>query len=157
MRHAKASPDGAAGGDLARPLSPRGLKTAPRVGAQLREAGLTPDRVLASPSVRTLETARAVSAECHFLGPIAALDSLYLAEPRAYVAALARLPREVLRPLVVGHNPGLEQLITLLTGRGEHLNPGALAVVDVELADWTELSAETHATLRALWRPNEAD
>ncbi len=127
------------------------------MGRQLADKGLVPDRVLASSATRAMETARAVAAACGFAGSVAALDSLYLAPPPAYVAALARLADDVIRPLVVGHNPGMEDLVAQLTGRQEAMSTAALAVIDVDIAHWADFDAATRGSLRRLWRPRELD
>jgi phosphohistidine phosphatase len=116
MRHAKSDWGSGVRGDFDRPLNERGKRDAPRVGRWLREQGLVPDLIISSPSVRTRATATAVAAE---LGTGA---EAIVWEAGIYEASLSQL-REVLRrtaagvavPMLVGHNPGLEQLLRHLT------------------------------------------
>lgn len=145
LRHAKSDwPDGVA--DPERPLAPRGRTAAPRMGAYIAREELIADRVLVSPARRARETWKLVSAE---LPPIRVVAS----EPRVYDASAARLlavvreqPREAHSLMVVGHNPGLEELAEMLVASGsaphlasmaEKFPTAALAVIDLPVDDWS--------------------
>jgi phosphohistidine phosphatase len=115
LRHAKSAWDAPAATDLERPLSDRGKRDAPRIGGWLQARGLQPDHVVASPARRARQTARRV---CRVLG-CPAIDW----QPRAYLASLPTLltlladcPAPARRVLLVGHNPGLEELLAYLCG-----------------------------------------
>ena len=56
--------------------------------------------------------------------------------------------------MIVGHNPGFENLVRILTGKIEAMPTAALAVVDLEIDSWKEITAET-GSLRKLIRPKE--
>jgi phosphohistidine phosphatase SixA len=152
LRHAHAEPPDAGQADLDRPLSPEGLAEAEAAGRWLAEQGLVPDCVLCSPARRTRETLEAV------LGAIGYVeqrldDAIYDATPGT-LAALADNHREAERLLVVGHNPGLEQLVALMhsgqSGDYRGMPPGAIAV----LAFPAEVAIEPgSATLSAFWWP----
>ncbi len=148
MRHAKSDWETPGERDFDRPLAKRGRRDAPRMGAWLRAQGLVPDLVLSSPARRARETASKV---CKVLD----IETETIRwEPRIYDATRAHLI-EVLadcpadRPLVllVGHNPGLEELLEYLV-RGSGTLPGGdktlptAAVASVRLkADWRKLTA----------------
>lgn len=152
LRHAHAEPAIAGQADLDRPLSPEGLAEAEAAGRWLREKGLVPDRVLCSPSRRTRETLEAV------LGAIGYVDQRL--EPAMYeatsgaLAALADANREVERLLLVGHNPGFEQLAALMhSGQsGDHrgMPPGGIAVLKLPVDAAIEPGI---AQLSAFWWP----
>lgn len=146
LRHAKSDwPDGIA--DPERPLAARGRAAAPRMGAYIASEDLVADRVLVSPARRTRETWDLVSAQ---LPPVKVVAS----EPRIYDASAARLlgvlreqPREVHTLMLVGHNPGFEDLADMLVvgGPGAHMAKmlekfptGALAVIDLPVDAWSE-------------------
>lgn len=148
LRHAKSDwPDGIA--DPERPLAPRGRAAAPLVGAYLSRESLVPDLVLVSPARRTRETWDLV-APCLPRSPKAA------PEPRIYEASAARLlavlrdqPAEVHTLMLVGHNPGMEDLAELLVhegptlardAMGEKFPTGALAVIDFPIDDWAAIA-----------------
>ena len=151
LRHAHAESATAGQDDIARPLSATGLAEARAAGDWLREHGLRPDRVLCSTAARTRETLAA-------LGDIGAGEiyedaSIYEASPGT-LAALADANRDAERLLLVGHNPGLEQLAALMhsgqTGDYRGMSPGGIAVlrlpVDVNIEPGI-------ATLSAFWWP----
>lgn len=145
LRHAKSDwPDGVA--DPERPLAPRGRTAAPRIGAYIAREELIADRVLVSPARRTRETWDLVAAQ---LGPVKVVAS----EPRVYDASAARLlsvireqPREAHSLMLLGHNPGLQDLAEMLVGSGsaphlasmaEKFPTGGLAVIDLPVDDWS--------------------
>lgn len=157
LRHAKSSWDDARLDDHERPLNKRGRKTAPRMGRLLRDEGLSPDAVLSSGAVRAIATARAVCEALGYEGVIDRREELYLAAPGAYLRALEQLPDETERPLVVGHNPGLEDLLEALCGRSERMPTAALAVVELPIERWRDLELDGRARCRRVWRPKELD
>ena len=151
LRHAHAESATAGQDDIARPLSATGLAEARAAGDWLREHGLRPDRVLCSTAARTREALAA-------LGDIGAGEiyedaSIYEASPGT-LAALADANRDAERLLLVGHNPGLEQLAALMhsgqTGDYRGMPPGGIAVlrlpVDVNIEPGI-------ATLTRFWWP----
>jgi len=156
LRHAKSSwkqPDQA---DQDRPLNKRGKKEAPKVGDYLKENDLIPDLILSSPARRAHDTAQAVAEACGFDGQIDLYQDLYLSDPACYLDVLHCLPDDARRILVVGHNPDVEELLTLLTDVSEPMTTAALAVVGLPISSWQELSEATDGRLETLWSPREA-
>ena len=151
LRHAHAESATAGQDDIARPLSATGLAEARAAGDWLREHGLRPDRVLCSTAARTRETLAA-------LGDIGAGEiyedaSIYEASPGT-LASLADANRDAERLLLVGHNPGLEQLAALMhsgmTGDYRGMPPGGIAVLTLPV----DVNIEPGiATLSAFWWP----
>lgn len=153
LRHAKSSWDDPALADHDRPLNKRGKRDAPRMGQLLRDQGLTPDLVISSSAKRAAKTAQAVAEASGYEGEILLRDELYAAEPEAYIGVLKRLGEAHESVLVVGHNPGLEELVDLLTGESLHLPTAALAQVSLPVEEWTDLSDETRGKLVGSWNP----
>jgi len=107
MRHAKSSWGDPGLPDHERPLNGRGRRAATAVGRHLRDAGAHPDLVLCSSAIRarqTLDRLRLASSE------IAIEDELYGAGPDELLARLRRIPDPVTTALLIGHNPGIEEL-----------------------------------------------
>ena len=77
--------------------------------------------------------------------------------PETYVATLRQQPDSFQCVMVIGHNPGLEQLVGMLTGADEPFPTAALAVVELELASWSELHLNAAARLVRLWLPRELE
>ena len=151
LRHAHAEPAAAGQDDADRPLSATGRDEAVAAGAWLREHGLAPDRVLCSTAARTRQTLAA-------LGDIGAGEvyedaAIYEASPGT-LATLADANRDAERLLLVGHNPGLEQLAALLhsgqSGDYRGMPPGGIAVLKLPLDANVEPGV---GTLSAFWWP----
>lgn len=118
MRHAEARPAAPGESDFSRTLTAFGVRDAIRVGAWMREQLPAPKRVLASPAARTRETVAAI------FDPAPAQPPELRWDPRLYLADLPQLldvlAEEPVSPLMlVGHNPGLEDLIVYLLGIDE--------------------------------------
>jgi phosphohistidine phosphatase SixA len=152
LRHAHAGPAGAGQADLDRPLSPEGLAEAEAAGRWLADNGLVPDCVLCSPARRTRETLEAVLAAIGYIDQRLE-DSIYDASPGTLIA-LADTHCDSERLLVVGHNPGLEQLVALLhsgqSGDYRGMPPGGIAVLSLPPDTAIEPGI---ATLSAFWWP----
>jgi phosphohistidine phosphatase len=148
LRHAKSAwPDGVS--DLDRPLADRGREAAPRMGRYLADESLLPDLVLVSPARRTQETWDFVRA--------AIGDADTRTEPRIYEAPSARLltvvqevPVTARALLMIGHNPGFQDLAKHLVGHGDRYAfarltqkypTAGLAVIDFAVEDWSEVAA----------------
>ncbi len=150
LRHAHAEPAVSGQADLDRPLSPVGLAEAEAAGKWLKENNLLPDCVLCSPSRRTRETLEAVMTAIGYVEKRLE-DRIYDATP---VAALVDERRDLDRVLIVGHNPGLEQLVALMTDgtssdyRG--MPPGGVAVLGFPRESSIEPGV---ASLNAFWWP----
>ena len=152
LRHAHAEPAVSGQADLDRPLSPVGLAEAEAAGKWLKENNLLPDCVLCSPSRRTRETLEAMMTAIGYVEKRLE-DRIYEATPGT-LAALVDERRDLDRVLIVGHNPGLEQLVALMTDgtssdyRG--MPPGGVAVLGFP----REASIEPGvASLNAFWWP----
>jgi len=155
LRHAKSSWDHPELHDHDRPLNKRGKKEAPIVGTYLKENGLVPDLILSSTARRARDTAQAVLEESGFSGEIDLRQDLYLSDAACYLDILRSLPDDASRVLVVGHNPDLEELLTLLTDVTQHITTGTLAHVDLPISSWKELNEATDGRLQNIWSPRE--
>jgi phosphohistidine phosphatase len=141
LRHGQAVPEGETGGDRERALTARGRGEVQRSAEHLCERSSPPTLILASSATRARQTAVLCRESLPGPPPLVLLDSLYLAEPPSYLAALATRAEPHATALVVGHNPGLEALIYVLTNRSEHLATASLVEIALPIAAWTELSA----------------
>jgi len=157
MRHAKSSWKDEKLKDRERPLNKRGHRNAPQMGELLLEKELVPQVILCSSAVRARQTAEAVIEATRFDGDVRYNDSLYMAEADEYLKALYKLPDEVERVMIIGHNPGLESLLPLMTGLIEALPTAAIAYLSVPIKSWKELKKDHEAELVALWRPKELE
>jgi len=155
MRHAKSSWKDSDLPDMERPLNKRGLKDAPTMGRLLYEKELVPQIILSSYAERARQTAETVAEECRYLGEINYLGSFYLAEPGAYLEALLKLPDTTERVMVIGHNPGLEGVLQMLSQQVESLPTAAIAHLALPIKQWIDLNEETEGNLVEIFRPRE--
>jgi phosphohistidine phosphatase len=155
LRHAKSSWANDKLSDYERPLNDRGLADAPKMGKLLRREGLTPDAIISSSAVRAATTAELVAMAADFEGTIRYTEALYHAEPEAYRAAARAVPDEVNTLMLVGHNPGMEELLEILSGHAEAMPTAAVAHFRLPIDRWSDFSLSGQATLVALWRPKE--
>lgn len=148
LRHAKSSRDEAGLEDFDRALSGRGRKDAPRMGMLMASRGWTPDHAIVSPAQRTRQTWDLARPP---LGNVATHydETIYEAAPEAILAAVRAAPPNARRLIVIGHNPGLEDLSAILACERSDKAPlamlrdkfptGALARFVVE-AQWRNLA-----------------
>ena len=161
LRHAKSDWDSYAGDDFARPLAARGRKAAEQMGVWMRRDGSVPDYVISSPAVRARETVRilyeALGRDATHIGYE---DSLYLADAGALLSIVRGFPDEAKSVMLVGHNPGLEELLIYLCGEsvptaanGKLLPTATLAQIAV-VAAWRNLWRNS-GRLIAITRPKD--
>jgi len=159
MRHAKSSWKDTKLSDVERPLNKRGRQDAPLMGQLLIDRELVPQHILSSTAVRSQQTAEAVIEKItgsSDLNPqIEYLDRLYMAEPPEYYEVLHKLHDGIERVMVIGHNPGLETLLQLLSNRIESLPTAVLAHLVLPIQSWSELTPDTTGELVDIWRPKE--
>ena len=156
LRHAKSSWDDGSVPDHDRPLNNRGKKAAPRMGRLLHERGLRPDLILSSTAVRARKTAEAVAKACGYAKPPDLVERLYLATAGTLLEVAQTAPDEsVGRLMLVGHNPGMEDLVAILAGRLERFPTAALAVFDIAIESWRTLELGVGVTLVGIFRPKE--
>lgn len=153
LRHAKSSWDDPGLKDHDRPLSPRGARDAPRMGRLIVEEDLVPERILSSTAVRALATAELAAAEFDTDVEMEITRELYLASPHTCVEVVGELGGPTDTVMVVGHNPGISALVTVLTGECEEMPTAALAAVELDIEEWDELGSAGQGTLVDFWRP----
>jgi phosphohistidine phosphatase len=144
LRHAKSDWSVAGQRDADRALNGRGRRAASRIGRFLADNGLGPDAAVVSTARRARETWDLVAREID--GPVPRFDPrLYEASPDAILAVIRETPVSARALLVVGHNPGLQQLALALIGAGkredrlriaEKFPTAGLAVIDFDVPDW---------------------
>lgn len=155
MRHAKSSWDNPELDDHDRPLNKRGLHDAPRVGELLEAEELIPDLILVSSARRAQETMRLLVEACGYEGPIETHADFYHSDVTAYLHILHNLPESVARPLIIGHNPDVEELLRMLTGISRHMPTATLALIELPKNSWGELVGDKMGQLSGLWMPRE--
>jgi phosphohistidine phosphatase len=148
LRHAKSDRSDPGASDHGRPLNRRGQEAARRIGAYLDRHRLVPESVLCSTATRARETWALVAAEIPSAPPPDYDERLYNAAPGKILDVLGQASPGIKSLLLVGHNPGLQDLSTLLIASGdlgdrerlhEKLPAGGLVVIDFPIEDWSKL------------------
>jgi phosphohistidine phosphatase len=145
LRHAKSSWDDSTLADAERPLAPRGRKAAKRIAGWAAGHDVRPQVVACSSAVRARQTLQRVLPG---LGQpeVWTEESLYAASAETLLARIQALPDEVEEAMLIGHNPGLQELVLLLAERGElrdraaaKLPTGALATLEADVRGWANI------------------
>lgn len=139
MRHAKSAWDTDAESDHDRPLGKRGKRDSGRIARELRRLGWLPDHVYTSTARRARQTwkrmARALGDDAVGIG-VSRLDTLYMAGLAAIRDEALAWPSELRTVLIIGHNPGWEEVLHALTGGDEAMTTGNAALLRGEGASW---------------------
>jgi phosphohistidine phosphatase len=153
LRHAKAQKD-APVGDRLRALTDRGLRDATTIGAHLHTLVEAPDAFVTSDARRALQTAELAAAACGFEHPLTIEPAMYGADAAALADIVRRLPDAAACVVIVGHNPGLHDLVVALCGDVEidHLPTAGLAYLEHDATRWRDL-AEGTCRFRGLTSP----
>jgi phosphohistidine phosphatase len=148
LRHAKSvHPDGMKDHD--RPLAARGLEAAPRMGAYLAGEHLIPDLVIVSSSRRTQETFALVAKAYGEVLNQRTEKRIYEAPPERLLAVIRETPDTVRTLMLIGHNPGSEELAAMLIGYGDRFAFARMAqayptcgtaVLDFDVPHWADIA-----------------
>ena len=159
LRHAKSDWGQPGLSDFDRPLNARGRDAADRMRRAIGQRRLTFDIVVSSPSARTRETLALIGIDAQWEEP------LYLAEPDTLLGIVRTLPAAAQSALVVGHNPGLHELVLKLARADANglrqrvlgkFPTGALALLDLDVESWSE-TAPGCGEIAELLLPRELD
>ena len=138
LRHAKTQSDAPAG-DHARELTERGHRNAAAMGAHIHSLIGTPDAIITSDATRARQTAEIVAAAVDFAAPLTMVPQMYAADLDTLLGMVRRIPDEVRTAIIVGHNPGFEELAAALAGNAEsgvRLPTSGLAVLEFDAEGW---------------------
>jgi phosphohistidine phosphatase len=152
FRHAKAERSEPGMEDRARALVERGRRDAARIGAYMATHALVPDRVLVSPAKRSQETWKYTAGAFRPAPAAKMVERLYDATPHMIFAVIKDAPASAHTLLVVGHNPGLQELALMLIASGdidarerlrEKLPTSGLVIIDFAFDDWGKLHPQS--------------
>lgn len=152
MRHAKAASGAGPRRDHGRPLSQRGREAAPLVGAYMAAQSMAPQHVLCSDAARTQETLSLLAPALGSGSVVEIRSDLYHATTDELTKAIHQLPDAAHSALLVGHNPGLEDLVLSsvsptgmrsLAQRQFQFPTAALAVIRFDVDAWEDVSPRT--------------
>jgi phosphohistidine phosphatase SixA len=155
MRHAKSAWNTNAATDHDRPLNKRGREDAPRVAAALAELGWTPELTVSSDSTRTRQTFDLMRGAFCGDAEVRFTRRLYHASLGAVRDELADAGDTVRTVMVIGHNPGWEEMLALLCGQDLRMTTANAALLTIEASSWSRALGRDTWTLTRLLRPKE--
>ncbi|WP_076068890.1 SixA phosphatase family protein [Sphingomonas montana] len=166
LRHAKSGWDDTVSRDFDRPLNPKGKRAGRTVGQHMRTLGLAFDAAVASPAVRVVETLAQV-ADGYGVAIDPAWDRrIYLASATTLLDVVRETDDAAATLLLVGHNPGLEDLVlALVPDRNGNLErnkveekfpTASLAVLHFEIDLWADVKPGSGTLIRFI-RPRDLD
>jgi phosphohistidine phosphatase len=145
LRHAKSDWDDPSMADIDRPLASRGRKAARAIGRHLKKSSIKPELILCSPARRARQTLELMVEAYEAMPKIKFEAWLYAASLNSLLVNMRKLPPETASVMVIGHNPGLEELATTLAATGADLDrlrdkfpTGALA--SLRVPEWGSLA-----------------
>jgi phosphohistidine phosphatase len=141
LRHGKAQPD-APDGDRPRELVERGRRGSAAMGAYISTLTGVPDAILTSDARRAVQTAEIVADAAGFTGDLTIVPQIYGADLRTLVALVRSILDEVDTAVIVGHNPGFEELAAALAGIDEddvRLPTAGLAHLEFDVDRWDDV------------------
>lgn len=139
LRHAKSSWDDPSLRDFDRPLNDRGRRDAPRMGKALSKKDPKPDLIVASPAVRAKSTLEAVAKAAGYSCPIEFKESIYGASDAELIRLARAQPDTASTVLLVGHNPGFEELAARLTGKRVEMVTCTVACISFKVEHWNDV------------------
>jgi phosphohistidine phosphatase len=161
LRHAKSSWSDPALADRERPLSPRGRRDAARIAEHCLRLGIEPELVVCSTAQRTRETLELIRPVLGAAATVELEPELYGASAESLLERLRAVPEGVASVMLIGHNPGLQDLALVLASGGTELErleakfpTAALATLTLTTATWRRLS-QADAVLAAYVVPKQ--
>jgi len=150
LRHSKTNAESSSGKDIDRTLTERGVRDAAAVGEFILDIQPLPQIIVSSTAVRARETAAAVNEQMRL--EIQFDQRIYEARVSTLLEVISELPRGIISVMLIGHNPGFEDLLNYLTGEAVAMPTSALAIIDIKNAEWNSI-AQRAAVLNGLYTP----
>jgi phosphohistidine phosphatase len=154
LRHAKSSWKDTSLSDFDRPLKDRGRKAAKRIGKHLANEKLNDPLVICSPAVRTRETSEILLKHADLDVEVRFDERIYEASLRDLLQVVSEIPGEKNVVLLIGHNPGFEELLAFMTGEFRRMPTCALAKINFDAESWRDIK-EHAGTLAWFVTPKE--
>ncbi|MEA2175588.1 MAG: phosphohistidine phosphatase [Blastocatellia bacterium] len=154
LRHAKSSWKEPQQRDFDRPLNKRGLKAARLMGRFLRKQKIQPDLLLSSPAERARQTSSLVIESAGLVAELRYDERIYEASASSLLEIISQIEARANSVLLIGHNPGFEELLLMLTGDVQHMPTAAFACITLDIERWTKVREKT-GSLAWLVKPKE--
>src|SRR5436190_17791042 len=141
LRHAKSSWADASLKDFDRSLNKRGLKDMKTVGKFIRSSGICPELIISSPAERARQTAELLLKWSSLKAELRFDERIYEANVDRLLEVIAHVEDSCETVMLVGHNPGMEDLYSILTGQMAHMPTATLASIELPVDNWSKVRA----------------
>ena len=157
LRHAKSSWKNKKLEDYDRPLNKRGKSEAIKMGKYLKEMAILPNLIITSSALRAIETTKYVCKHAGYENLIEVDSSLYGSDIYNYISAISTAFKTKDRVLIIGHNPALEELVSLITNKIMILPTCTLVQINLILKnrDIFSLHDIAMSEIVNIWRPKD--
>lgn len=156
LRHAKSSWKDETLADFERPLNSRGKRTTQTLSAFFTKERVNPDLILSSCAVRARQTIEAILRSGKLRNELRFDERIYEATAERLFDVISEVEKAVQSVMIVGHNPGLEELLAFLTGESKTMPTGALAKITFKDSNWNSIGPGK-GTLEWLVKPKELE
>ncbi len=154
LRHGKSSWKDETLPDVERPLNGRGRRASQTVGAFLKREKIIPDLVLSSSAIRARQTTDIVMETAKLRTDLRFDERIYEAGAQRLLEVVRQIEKSKKIVLLVGHNPGMEEFLTMLTGAVDTMPTGTLSKVVLSASNWADMG-DKGATLEWIVKPKE--
>lgn len=137
LRHGKSSWDDPSLEDFDRPLNERGVNDSELIGKYARKKKVSPDLVLSSPATRAKHTTELFIASARLKNAPVYDERLYEASARRLLTIISALDDANNSVILVGHNPGFEDLCERLTGEARKVSTASLTCIGLRIDKWS--------------------
>jgi phosphohistidine phosphatase len=143
LRHAKSVNLDPASSDFDRTLTDEGRRTVELVGGYMSSHQLYPDVVMSSPAVRARETTEIVFRSFNKRIDVRYDQRIYEGTVKNLLDVIHDVEKKTEQILLVGHNPGLEELLRLLSGSAHPMGTASLAKLSADISEWIQCESGT--------------
>ena len=154
LRHAKSSWKDETLSDIERPLNGRGRKAAQTIGDFLKREKIIPDLVLSSSAVRARQTTDLLLKAANISTDLRFDERIYEAGSERLLQVIKQVEKSKKSVLLVGHNPGLEEFLYVLTGATDTMPTGTLSKIALGTSSWAAIGDKS-GTLEWIVKPKQ--
>jgi len=140
--------------DFDRPLANRGREACAIIGDYIKDKRIDFDLALVSTALRTRETIELVKERAEFGGEARYDERIYEATTSQLLEVISQVDNGRQSVLLVGHNPGIQDLVAVLTGEHVSVSTATFAKIDIKTPEWSA-NLVNNGTLEWIVRPKD--
>ena len=155
LRHAKSSWKNKELDDHDRPLNKRGKRDAIKMGKYLKKINMIPNAIVTSSALRTVETTSLVCRHCDYDRLVEINFTFHKNGVDSYIQAISQTSVDTAILLLIGHNPDLEELVSVLTHRSIKMTTCTLVQINLYMPSWNNIISQHdfRSEIVNVWKP----